>query len=235
MSEDPIKNIEATKEELSKIKAANHNIDIESIFDIVKNTATGLPTARSKKNDHVPINTLEIIRQKLAVTKEENGSQVPVYTEEDKVKIIFGLLAEKGLNLLDNLEKILERDGYKYSQMGDGMMEEGSNKLVENINDTFSKTTDILKEIAEMQFKKSKLELEKENLRIQDYKAKLKEKELAIKEKKLGTQSPNTTNVIAVGSQAELIAIMKGQKEALTAPKNVDIVVEEEDIEDGEE
>lgn len=213
---DPIKKIEEAKDELAKVKAANHNIDIESIFDIVKSATTpNLPSVKGKKPDHIPINTLDIIREKLNATQQVNGSVVPVYTDEDKVKIIFGLLAEKGMNLLDNLEKILERDGYKYTQMGDGVLDEGSNKLIENINDTFDKTTNVLRDIAEMQFKKSKLELEKENLRIQDYKAKLKEKELAIKEKIANKQtgSSGNTNIIAVATQAELIALMRSQKE----------------------
>lgn len=228
--------IEDTKEQLEKVKIVNNNIDIESIFDIVKNTSTNnTPTARSKKADHSPVNTLEIVRQKLSETKkikDEQGIEqtVPVYSEEDRVKIIFGLLAERGLNLLDNLEKILEKDGYRYNQMSDGMMEEGSNKLIENINDTFSKTTDVLKEISEMQFKKAKLELEKENLRIQDYKAKLKEKELAIKEKAVNkaTGSSGNTNIIAVASQAELIALMKSQNNQPEIEKEAEVIDEKE-------
>jgi predicted HTH domain antitoxin len=228
--------IETTKEELAKVKATNTNIDIESIFDIVKNTPTNnSPTVRSKRSDHSPVNTLEIVRQKLSETrkiKDEQGIEqtVPAYSEEDKVKIIFSLLAERGLNLLDNLEKILEKDGYRYNQMGDGMMEEGSNKLIENINDTFSKTTDVLKEIAEMQFKKSKLELDKENLRIQDYKAKLKEKELQIKEKALMKHNPTggNTNIIAVASQSELIALMKSQQSQPVVEKEAELLDEKE-------
>jgi hypothetical protein len=226
--------IEASKEELEKIKQVNTNIDIESIFDIVKNTS--LPTPTSKKSDHKVIHSLDIIKAKLSETKiikNDRGIEesVPAYSEEDKVKIIFGLLAEKGLNLIDSLEKILERDGYKYALMGDGMMEEGSNKLIENINETFSKTTDVLRDIAEMQYKKSKLELEKENLRIQDYKAKLKEKELTIKEKAINKQGNGSgnTNIIAVASQAELIALMKSQKEvAGVEEKDTDVIIEKE-------
>ena len=78
-----------------------------------------------------------------------------------------------------------------------------------------------------MQYKKSKLELEKENLRIQDYKAKLKEKELLIKEKAMMKQVPGgNTNIIAVSSQAELIALMNSQRENLN-----EINVEEKKIE----
>lgn len=230
MSADPIKKIEETKEELDKIKSTNLNIDIESIFEIVKTTQANLPTPKGRKSDHTSINTLEIIRQKLSETKEVDGQKLPVYSEEDKVKIIFGLLAEKGLNLLDSLEKILEKDGYKYGGGSDGSFEEGSNKLVENINDTFTKTTDILREISEMQFKKSKLELERENLRIQDYKAKLKEKELEIKERAVNKAIGNSgnTNIIAVASQAELLALMKTQQSQPIIEKEADVVTERE-------
>lgn len=228
---DPISKIEEAKEELSKIKSVNTNIDIESIFEIVKNTQTNLPVAKSRKGDHSPINTLEIIREKLASTKQVDGANVSVYSEEDKVKIIFALLAEKGLNLLDSLEKVLEKDGYKYGSGSDGGFEEGSNKLVDNINDAFTNATNVLRDIAEIQYKKSKLELEKENLRIQDYKAKLKEKELLIKEKAINKQtgSSGNTNIIAVASQAELIALMKSQKEQPAIEEKEAEVVEEKE------
>lgn len=230
---DPIKD---TKSELEKIKVANGNIDIESIFDIVKNTSVNPISAKNKNPDHTPINTLERIREKLSATKkikDEQGIEqiVPVYEEEEKVKIIFGLLAEKGLNLLDGLEKILEKDGYKYGSGSDGSFESGSEKLVDNINDAFSNATNVLKEIAEIQYKKSKLELEKENLRIQDYKAKLKEKELSIKEKAINKQigSSGNTNIIAVASQSELIALMKSQKEqSVIEEKEAAIITEGE-------
>ena len=235
MSDNPL---EKSKEELEKIKSRSE-IDIESIFDIVKASSGGISTIKGRKPDHIPINTLDKIREKLSekqLVKDDRGIEqnVPVYSEEDKVKIIFGLLAEKGLNLLDNLEKILEKDGYKYGSGSEGGFEEGSNKLVDNINDTFERTTNVLRDIAEMQYKKSKLELEKENLRIQDYKAKLKEKELQIKEKAAMRGNPvGNTNIIAVASQAELIALMKSQKQPAIEEKEAEVVVDKGE-DDGE-
>lgn len=209
-------NLDSTKEELQKIKNIS-NINIEEIFGIVQSTQSNNSPSTTKKKDHKIVHTLEEIKSKLASTKkikDENGTEIekPMFEEDEKVRIIFGLLAEKGFNLLDSLEKILEKDGYRYQLMGDGSMEEGSNGLIKNINDAFEKTTNVLKEISEFQYKKSKLELERENLRIQDYKAKLKEKELAIKEKSISKgSSVGNTNIIAVASQAELIALMKTQ------------------------
>lgn len=227
-------NLEKSKKELQKISEAskmNTNIDIESIFDIVKETDKNITVKKSQS--HSTINPLTKIKEILASKKiivNEAGlkEEVPVYAEDEKVKIIFALLAEKGLNLLDSLEGILEKDGYRYGSGGDGSFEEGSNKLVENINKTFEKTTDILREISEMQFKKSKLELEKENLRIQDYKAKLKEKELLIKEKAVNKAIGNSgnTNIIAVASQAELIALMKKQNQEIET-KEAEIISED--------
>jgi hypothetical protein len=223
-------NLDLAKDEIQKLKDSS-KVNIEDIFDIVNNTNNSTPSVQSRRKDHKLVHTLAEIREKLAATKkvkDENGVEVekPVFAEDEKVRIIFGLLAEKGFNLLDSLEKILEKDGFRYQLMGDGSMEEGSNPLIKNINDTFEKTTSVLKEISEMQYKRSKLELEKENLRIQDYKAKLKEKELAIKEKAImkGNTAGNT-NIIAVASQAELIALMKSQKEE---------TVKEVEVDDGE-
>jgi predicted HTH domain antitoxin len=223
--------IEDSKKELEFIKAKG-NIDIESIFDIVKQSSNEMTSTKRNSKDHITINTLDKIKEALSakkIQKDERGIEqlVPVYQEEEKVKIIFGMLAEKGLNLIDNLEKILERDGYRYAIGGDGGFEEGSNKLIEKLNETFSNTTNVLRDISEFQYKKSKLELEKENLRIQDYKAKLKEKELMIKEKRYSNEKPTTTNVLAVGSQAELIQLLKSQKEEIDGPKEIDASVSE--------
>ena len=133
-------NIENSKEELKKLSELNKsdinpNINIEAIFDIVKNTNTSNEISKRGNYDHTPVNTLSKIKEILSakkIIKDDSGKdqEVPVYQEDEKVKIIFGLLAEKGINLLDNLEKILEKDGYRYGSGGDGSFQQGSEKLV---------------------------------------------------------------------------------------------------------
>jgi len=218
--EEAHKGIDDTKELLDKVKSEN-GLDIAEIFDIVKASVD----AEEEEPQHVPIHALEEIRAKLGEkipVKDEEGNEVlqPVYSEEEKVKVIFGLLSEKGLNLLDFLEKVLAETGY-------------NGKVLFSINETMSKTTEVLRDIAEMQYRKAKLENERVHLEIQKYKADLKKREIEIKERAVD-QGPGDTNVIAVGNPAELLEIMRGKK-GLDDIKTAEIVDEPEEKEEGED
>lgn len=193
------KNMENTKEMLDKVKTQN-GMDVNQIFDLVKSVSD---ESEEGSSTHIPVHSLEEIKKKLGekkVVKNDDGKEIlqPVYQEEEKVKIIFGLLSEKGLNLLDFLEKILSETGY-------------SAKVVTSINETFSRAAEVLRDISEMQYRKSKLENERAHLEIQKYKADLKRQEIEIKAKANEKESGNT-NVIAVGSTSELLDILNGKK-----------------------
>jgi len=82
------------------------------------------------------------------------------------------------------------------------------------------RVTNTLRDISEMQYRKAKLENEKVHLEIQKYKADLKKREIDIKEKSSDKPSGNT-NVIAVGSQAELLKLISGSDEEV---KDAEIV-----------
>jgi len=196
--DDAHKGIDNTKDLLDKVNGEN-GFDISQIFDIVK-------AAKEDDNpdvEHIPLHSLEQIKAKLGekkLVKQEDGTEImsPIYNEEEKVKAIFGLLSEKGLNLLDFLEKVLAETGY-------------NGKVLFSINETMSKTTEILRDISEMQYRKAKLENERIHLEIQKYKADLKKREIDIKER-TADQGGGSTNVIAVGNPAELLALMQGKK-----------------------
>lgn len=159
-----------------------------------------VPTSENDIPNHVPLHCLEEIKKKLGEKKtivNEDGNSIlqPIYSEEEKVKVIFGLLSERGINVLDYLERMMESDGYHP-------------KLLESINETMGRTSEVLRDIAEMQYRKTKLENERINLEIQKYKADLKKRELDIKEK--SKDNIQSTNIIAVGSTKELLEVMSG-------------------------
>ena len=185
---------ESITEDLLKAKTEN-GFDIDSIMDVVESESD---------NNHKPINSLETIKAKLSEKKKTtdvDGKEIfqPIYSEEQKVKAMFGLLSERSINLLDFIERELEDTGY------DG-------KIVFALNETMDRVSNTLRDISEIQYRKAKLENEKVHLEIQKYKADLKKKELDIKEKKYDKDKPSTTNVIAVGSQAELMKLITDGK-----------------------
>jgi len=219
---DPKDSIEDNKEILEKLHTES-KFDIKKIFDVINLVSGGDPSEGGPR--HIPINALAEIKSKLAATKKEtneNGDEIltPLYTEEEKVKVIFALLSERGLNLLDYLEKVIEEGGY-------------STEVVLAINNTMEKTSDVLRDISEMQYRKAKLENERINLEIQKYKADLKKREIEIKERKVEMGGPST-QVIAVGNPAELLEIMKGKKgiESITTVETVGVVKEYKEDDD---
>jgi hypothetical protein len=135
----------------------------------------------------------------------------PLYNEEQKANVIFAMLAERGINLLDHLENCLAEVGY-------------NTNVVMSINETMGKVADLMNNIGENQYRKAKLENERTHLEIQKYKADLKKREIEIKEQ-VAQQGPGNTNVIAVGSTSELLEIMSGNKGA----ENIVEVPERED------
>lgn len=152
---------------------------------------------------HIPINTLQTIKKKLGekvVKQDDDGNDilVPLYNEEEKAKLIFAMLAERGINLLDHLESCLSEVGY-------------SEEVVSSINNTMGRVAETLRDIGEIQYRKAKLENERTHLEIQKYKADLKKREIEIKEQ-VANQGPSNTNVIAVGSTSELLALIGGER-----------------------
>lgn len=213
--EDAHKGIDNSKDLLDQVKAQN-GMDIDAIFDLVKGSADSEDEAT-----HIPLHSLKEIKEKLGkkeIVKQDDGPDLlqPIYNEEQKIQVIFGLLSEKGLNLLDFLENVLAETGY-------------NGKVLFSINETMARTTEVLRDISEIQYKKAKLENERVHLEIQKYKADLKKREIDIKERS-SEKNPGATNVIAVGNPAELLAIMRGKK-------GVDDIVQasvvEEEDEDG--
>ena len=194
--------LDQTKDLMQKVQAQNGSISTD-LMSLLKDVSSDFLPATSDTDRHIPVHTLEQIKKKLGETvktKDEDGKEItkPLYTEEEKVRVVFGLLSEKGLNLIDTLERTLAEQGY-------------DSFLVGNINETLEKTTMVLRDISEMQYRKAKLENERINLEIQKYKADLKKREIDLKEKKIDKGIANT-QVIAVGNPAELLAIMQGQK-----------------------
>lgn len=209
------------KELLKEIQATN-GISVEDIINKVNEDNIPLPTIDNPapvaipspdydedEPTHVPINALSEIKakfgQKQEVVNEKTGIKElkPVYTEDEQMKMLFGVLSERGINLLDYLEKVLQTSGY-------------SGKVVFSINETLDKTTNILRDIADIQYKKQKLQNDAKNLQIQEYKANLKKEELEIKRMAIENQNqPTGNNIIAVGSQEELLRILNqgGAKE----------------------
>jgi len=171
----------------------------------------------------VPIHTLQKIKETLGkkeIKVDDSGQEilVPVYAEEEKAKVIFGLLAERGINLLDHLEDCLGKVGYDVD-------------MVDSINASVGRVGEMLRDICDLQYKKSKLENERTNLEIQKYKADLKKRELDIKEKAV-EKGPSNTNVIAVGNAHELLKMMQSNKTLNDEIQEVDLI---EGGEDGQE
>ena len=153
---------------------------------------------------HIPVHTLKQIKEKLGAKNEivdADGNKMlqPLYDEEEKLKVIFGLLSERGLNILDYLENILNEQGF-------------SEGLMMSINEAMGKTTEVLRDISEMQYKKAKLENERAYLEIQKYKADLKKREIEIKEQNNENNLSTRNNIIAVGSTSELMELINGNK-----------------------
>jgi len=210
--EDADKKIEDTKDLLGKVLSQSGGMD--EIFEIIQS----VDEEDDDELRHIPLHSLQEVKAKLSekqIVEKDDGSSAlePIYSEEEKVKVIFGLLSEKGLNLLDYLEKVLSETGY-------------NGKVLFSINETMSKTTEILRDIAEMQFRKAKLENERIHLQIQSRKADLKEREIQIKEKSV-EKGAGGTQVIAVGNPAELLALMNGNK-------GIDDIAEAEVVEEDE-
>jgi len=210
--EDADKKIEDTKDLLGKVLSQSGGMD--EIFEIIQS----VDEEDDDELRHIPLHSLQEVKAKLSekqIVEKDDGSSAlePIYSEEEKVKVIFGLLSEKGLNLLDYLEKVLSETGY-------------NGKVLFSINETMSKTTEILRDIAEMQFRKAKLENERIHLQIQSRKEDLKEREIQIKEKSV-EKGAGGTQVIAVGNPAELLALMNGNK-------GIDDIAEAEVVEEDE-
>ena len=110
--DDAHKGIDSTKELLDQVKA-NNGFNVDEIFDLVK----GKIEDEEEGVNHIPLHSLMEIKKKLGekvAVPQEDGPDIlqPVYNEEQKVQVIFGLLSEKGLNLLDFLENVLAETGY---------------------------------------------------------------------------------------------------------------------------
>lgn len=211
--EEADQKIDETKDLMSKVNSGA-GVDLSKVFDLIK----GSSEDDGEEISHIPMHTLQEIKKKLGekkVVKNDEGEDIltPLYTEEEKVKVIFGLLSEKGLNLLDFLEKTLAETGY-------------NGKVLFSINETMSKTTEILRDIAEMQYRKAKLENERIHLEIQKYKADLKKREIEIKEND-PKKGSGGNNIIAVGNINDLMKIMNGNEDVPEAT-----IVEEENKED---
>lgn len=190
--------IEENKKLMEDAKTKN-GIDLDDILDIV--APSGDDDMLGGQSTHMPVNTLMIIKEKLGkkvIKKDEHGIDIlaPLYDEEEKTKIIFQLLAERGINMLDHLEKILSVVGYNAA-------------VVMSINETMGKVGTMMHEIGDLQYKKEKLKNERMHLEIQKYKADLKKREIDIKEK-VADQGPSNNNIIAVGSANQLLEMMNG-------------------------
>jgi hypothetical protein len=208
------KGIEDNKKAMEEAKA-NNGVNITDILTTLSNTPA--PVSDSKDGpDHLPIHTLNDIKKELSkkvVKQDDDGNDIlaPLYNEEQKANVIFAMLAERGINLLDHLENCLAEVGY-------------NTNVVMSINETMGKVADLMNNIGENQYRKAKLENERTHLEIQKYKADLKKREIEIKEQ-VAQQGPGNTNVIAVGSTSELLEIMSGNKGA----ENIVEVPERED------
>jgi predicted amino acid-binding ACT domain protein len=166
------KDLKDSKVMLEEAKVRN-NFDITELFEVVNEVKE---QDEEGNNFHIPANTLDVIKKKLTekkvVKNEETGEDVlvPVIKEEERIAAIFTLLAERGINILDYIERELQEEGF-------------STKIIFALNETFDRATGVLKDIAEMQYKKAELELKRGHLEVQKYKADLKKKELEIKER----------------------------------------------------
>ena len=221
------KDADRAKELLREVQATN-GISVEDIINKVNEDNIPVPTIDGQGStsitspdydedepEYVPTNTLAEIKAKFGlkkeVTDEKTGLKelVPVYTEDDQLKMLFGLLSERGVNVLDYLEKILQSTGY-------------SSKVVFSINETLDKTTNILRDIADMQFKKQKLINESRNLGIQEFKANLKKEELEIKRMAVENAKGTTgSNIIAVASPT---AILEALSQGGVKDANIEVI-----------
>jgi len=194
--------IQETKKLMEDTKTAN-GVSVTDILSLLNGEAT-VPVDEEDSPQFIPIHTLKTIKEKLGVKvkkEDENGNVTfePLHNEEEKAKMIFAMLAERGINLLDHLENCLSEVGY-------------NSGVVISINETMSKVAEMLRDIGEIQYRKSKLDNERTHLEIQKYKADLKKREIEIKEK-IADSGGGNTNVIAVGSAADLLSLMDGTKD----------------------
>lgn len=215
------KNISNAKELLGEVKMSNE-VDMGEIFNLIRPENNEIEEYEDEELvQHVPIHKLKEIREKMGEKKEiynpetDKTEIVPKFSEDEKIKLVFSMLSEKGLNLLDYLEGVLAEAGY------DG-------KVVFSINETFDKVTNVLKDISEMQYNKSKLDLEQQHINIQKYKADLKLREIELKEK-AQDDNPSTQNIIAVGSPSELLEILDKNKKGT---QEVEVTEVDEDLEE---
>jgi len=193
------KSIEDNKKLMEDVQA-NNGVSVNDIIGSLSDT----PAPVSDSDDgpeHLPIHTLNEIKEKLGKKvkkQDEDGNDifVPLYDEEEKAKLIFALLAERGINLLDHLENCLAEVGFNAN-------------VVMSINDTMSKVGTMMQSIGDIQYRKAKLENERTHLEIQKYKADLKKREIDIKEK-VADAGPGSTNIVAVGSASDLLDMMGG-------------------------
>jgi len=197
--------IDEAKKLMEDAKAKN-GVSVTDILSVLTGGAMP-PSLDDDEPQFLPVNTLKDIKEKLGEKKKvvaEDGtvSFEPLHNEEEKAKLIFALLAERGINLLDHLENCLAQVGYNAN-------------VVMSINETTSKVAEMLRDIGEIQYRKAKLDNERTHLEIQKYKADLKKREIDIKEK-VADQGPSNTNIIAVGSANDLLEIMNGTKNADT-------------------
>ena len=193
-----VSNLHDAKEKMEDVKTEN-GVGMKDIFELMSLPSNDVPN----EGEHIPVHTLQKIKEQLGKKvkeTDEEGNEVlkPLFDEEEKAKMIFGMLAERGINLLDYLEKHLGQEGF-------------DSDVTFSINNTMEKVTTLLQSIGDMQYKKAKLENERSYLEIQKYKADLKKREIEIKEKKNEGGSGNT-NVVAVGNPQELLALLSGEK-----------------------
>jgi len=176
----------------------NNGVNITDIISAISDTP--VPISDSEDGpQHLPIHTLNEIKEKMGkkvIRQDDNGDDilVPLYNEEEKAKLVFGMLAERGINLLDHLENCLAEVGFNAG-------------VVMSINETMSKVGDMMHSIGEIQYRKEKLANERVHLEIQKYKADLKKREIDIKEK-VADAGPSNTNIVAVGSASDLLELM---------------------------
>lgn len=197
--EDCFKKLEDSKELLREVKVEN-NFDIAKIFGAIERVES---ESSDGVNVHLPVNTLEVIKKKLSETKVEvnpdTGEEilVPVIKEEEKVKAIFSMLADKGLNVLDFIERELAQNGF-------------DSKILFALNESFDRATGVLKDICDIQYRKAELDIKRSKLEIERNKLELRKREVDIRERKeLG--SDNAKEVLATASPAEMLQMLNGQ------------------------
>jgi hypothetical protein len=198
---DIAENPEVIKDTIKSIES-KAKFDVKEIFDLITTTVDegGVPVTATS-NAHIPTNTLALIQAKLGKKKEivrEDGTKemVPEFSEEQKTKALFAMMAERGINLLDYYEKLIASEGPGF---------QNSNAI--SFADLFSKVGEYMRDVAEIQFRAEKLRNERELLAIQRYKADLKKMEIEAKLAK--NEKPTGNNIIAVGNVADLLNLMQ--------------------------